>query len=328
MSDPTGPQPGVLRTPDECFASVASAGYPYEPNYLSVEARGAPPVRMHYALAGPSDGPVVLLLHGQPTWSYLYRSVLGGLAARGLRAVAPDLVGFGRSDKPALGADYTLRRHVAWMRSFVDALDASEVTLVVQDWGGPIGLGALAAAPERFARVVATNTALHTSDPQLAGALAWANHGLGADRVVLQESLLDYVMLYQRAREIVPSVFVDAVVGGLPTEVKAAYDAPFPDPAYTAGLRQLTALIPLTRHDPGAAINRATLDALARWRRPFLTAFSDGDPATSGWQLVLRDRVPGARGQAHVTIEGAGHYVQEQRGDALAQVIADFVAAT
>jgi len=315
----------VARTPDERFAGLAD--FPFEPNYVSIEAQGVDALRMHYVDAGPRHGPVVLLLHGQPTWSYLYRKVIPGLAARGLRVVAPDNVGFGRSDKPTSPATYTYRRHVEWMTSFVDELDLDHVTLVVQDWGGPIGLSTLAARPERFARVVATNTALHTSDPSLEGTLTWANHGTGDGRVVLEESLVDYVQFCWRASDLVPSTFLYAASGPLPPEVLAAYDAPFPDRSFTAGLRRMTGLIPLTRTDPGARIGRATMEALERWERPFLTAFSDGDPATAGWETVFQQRVPGAAGRTHPTISGAGHFVQEEQGEELGRIVADFIGS-
>jgi haloalkane dehalogenase len=255
------------------------------------------------------------------------------LSRRGLRAIAPDHIGYGRSDKLEHGSDYTVHRHVKWMAGFVESLDLRGVTLVVQDWGGPIGLSALAADPDRYARVVAANTILHTADPALAGRLEWAVHGTeskgAADgRVVLQEALVDYLLHYVRAPQIVPSVYVDAVSGPLSDQVKAAYDAPYPDPAYTAGLRQLTALLPLTRNDPGAQIGRDTMAVLREWTKPFLTAYSDGDPATRGWETVFVTEVPGAAGQPHVTIRGAGHFLQETHGVELASVIADFVAAT
>ena len=316
---------GVVRTPDVCFSKLP--GYPFEPHYAEVAAHGIDPVRMHYVDAGAPDSPVVLLLHGQPTWSYLYRKVIQVLTEAELRVIAPDNIGFGRSDKLTEPTDYTFARHVEWLHSLVARLDLRDVTLVVQDWGGPIGLSALAREPDRFARVVATNTILHTGDPSLKGSLTWANHGVGRSRVLLEEALVDYVMFYQRAPDIVPSFFVNAVAGPLPEEVLAAYDAPFPDRSYKAGLRQLTALVPLTRNDPGAAIGRATMRVLERWERPFLTAYSDGDPATRGWETVFQQRVPGSQGQAHTTIKGAGHFIQEQKGEELARLIAEFAGA-
>jgi haloalkane dehalogenase len=316
----------VLRTPDDRFDNLP--GYPFPPHYVQVETRRIPPLRMHYVDAGPADGAVVLLMHGQPTWSYLYRKVIGLLAKTGLRVIAPDNIGYGRSDKLTEPTDYTFKRHVDWLSGLVTGLDLRDVTLVAQDWGGPLGLSVLARDPDRFARVVATNTILHTCDPALEGELTWAHHGVGDGRMVLEEALLDYVRFYQRSPDIVPSFFVDAVAGPLPADVLAAYDAPFPDRSYTAGLRQMIALIPLTRNDPGAAIGRATMAVLEQWQRPFLTAYSDEDPATRGWDGVFRKRVPGARGQDHTTIVGAGHFVQEQRGEELGHIVARFVAST
>ena len=317
---------GVLRTPDERFADLPD--YPFPPHYVQVESKRMPSLRMHYVDAGPADGPTVLLTHGQPTWSYLYRKVIGRLADSGLRVIAPDNIGYGRSDKLTEATDYTFVRHVDWLHGLVTALDLRDVTLVAQDWGGPLGLSVLAREQDRFARVVATNTILHTCDPALEGQLGWAHHGVGESRMMLEESLLDYVRFYQRAPDIVPSFFLEAVAGPLPPDVLAAYDAPFPDGSFKAGLRQMIALIPLTRNDPGAAIGRATMAVLEQWNKPFLTAYSDEDAATRGWADVFRRRVPGALGQSHTTIAGAGHFVQEQRGEELADIVAAFIAAT
>jgi haloalkane dehalogenase len=318
-----------MRTPEEAFADLP--GYPFAPQYVEVVAddpEGPGPLRMHYLDEGPADGPVVLLLHGQPTWSYLYRKVIPVLVDAGLRAVAPDNIGFGRSDKPERGPDYTFARHVAWMGSLVTQLDLRDVTLVAQDWGGPIGFGVLADEPERFARVVAANTILHTADPALADRLTWAVHGEGDSRVVLEESLVDYLLYTQRAPELVASTFVGAAcVQPVAPEVLAAYDAPFAEPDLTAGLRQMTALLPLTRNDPGARLGRRAMRVLESFERPFLTAYSDGDPATRGWAEVFQERVPGARGQAHTTIEGAGHFLQEDAGERLGEVVARFVTS-
>lgn len=317
----------TARTPDDRFADLP--GYAFAPRYADVVAEDLPPVRMHYLDEGPADGPVVLLLHGQPTWSYLYRSVIPVLVDAGLRVVAPDNIGFGRSDKPTRPTDYTFARHIGWTRSLVVGLDLRGVTLVAQDWGGPIGLSVLAAEPDRFAGVVASNTILHTADPGLAGRLTWAVHGEGESRVVLEEALVDYLLHTQRAPELRASDFVAVTASTpLPPEVLAAYDAPFPGPEHTAGLRQMTALLPLTRNDPGARIGRRTMRALEEFDRPFVTAYSDGDPATRGWDAVFQERVPGARGQRHVTIEGAGHFVQEDAGPELGRIVADVVRTT
>jgi haloalkane dehalogenase len=317
----------VARTPDERFDDLP--GYPFEPHYVEVEADGLGPIRMHHLDEGPADGPVALLLHGQPTWSYLYRKVVPVLVERGIRVVAPDNIGFGRSDKPTNPTDYTFARHIEWTRSLVATLDLRDVTLVAQDWGGPIGFSVLAAEPDRFARVVAANTILHTADPALADRLTWAVHGVGESRVVLEEALVDYLLYTQRAPELRASDFVGAAAAtALPPEVLAAYDAPFPEARHTAGLRQMTALLPLTRNDVGARIGRRTMRALEQFDRPFVTCFSDGDPATRGWETVFQERVPGARGRQHVTIAGAGHFLQEDAGEELGRVVADVIAST
>lgn len=314
----------VLRTPESSFAGLPD--YDFAPHYLDVFADDLPGVRMHYLDEGPADGPVALLMHGQPTWSYLYRFVVPVLADAGIRVIAPDLIGFGRSDKPTQGPDYTFARHIGWVESLVTGLDLRRITLVAQDWGGPIGFSVLAAQPERFASVVAANTILHTADPALAGRLNWAVHGEGDSRVVLEESLVDYLLYTQRAPELRASDFVGATASApMAPEVLAAYDAPFPDATYKAGLRQMTALLPLTRNDVGARIGRRTMRALEQFDRPFVTAYSDGDPATRGWDAVFQERVPGARGQRHHTIAGAGHFLQEEAGDRLGAVIAEVV---
>jgi haloalkane dehalogenase len=317
---------GVVRTPDERFVDLPD--YPFPPHYVQVQTKRVDSLRMHYVDVGPEDGQVVVLMHGQPTWSYLYRKTIAVLADAGLRVIAPDNIGYGRSDKLTEPTDYTFARHVDWLHGLISGLDLRDVTLVAQDWGGPLGLSVLARDEGRFARVVATNTILHTCDPALDGVLTWAHHGVGDGRMMLEETLLDYVSFYQRAPDIVPSFFLDAVAGPLPADVLAAYDAPYPDRSYKAGLRQLIALIPLTRNDPGAAIGRATMAVLERWQKPFLTAYSDGDPATRGWDRVFQRRVPGALGQRHVTIADAGHFVQEQRGEELGRIVAEFISHT
>ena len=317
----------VLRTPEELFAALP--GYDFAPNYAEVRAEGFPEVRMHYLDEGPADGPVALLLHGQPTWSFLYRRVVPVLVAHGIRVIAPDNIGFGRSDKPARRTDHTFARHIEWTRSLVTGLDLRGITLVAQDWGGPIGLGVLAADADRFAAVVAANTVLHTAEPDLAGRLAWALHGEGESRVVVEQALLDYVLYTLRAPVLRASDFVGAAVARSLTPAElSAYDAPFPTPEHTAGLRQMTALLPLTRNDEGARINRRTMRALESFDRPFVTCYSDGDPATRGWESVFGEHVPGARGRAHVTLAGAGHFLQEDAGEELARVVAGVVATT
>ena len=307
----------VLRTPDERFAALP--GYPYEPRYVELPDG----LRMHYLDEGPPAAAPVLLLHGQPTWSYLYRTVVARLVGHGRRVVAPDLIGFGRSDKPVSRAAHSVAAHLAWMTQFVDTLTLRGITLVVQDWGGPFGLGVLAERPERFGAVVAANTALHTADPSLAGRLTWACHAGSDGTVTVEQALLDYQRLTQELTPFSPSLFVQgATESAVPDPVLAAYDAPFPDERHCAGPRQLPLLMGLTPASECARRNVRTMQALSEFHRPFLTAFSDGDPATRGWAEVLCAHVPGAAGQPHVTIAGAGHFLQEDRGDELADVVA------
>jgi haloalkane dehalogenase len=284
---------------------------------------------MHYVDEGPPDAAAVLLVHGQPTWSYLYRKVIDGLVAHGLRAVALDLVGFGRSDKPLARTAHTVRAHVGWISQFLDLSGLRALTMVVQDWGGPFGLGVLSERPGLVHRIVAANTALHTADAGLAGRLAWPVHQSAGGTVTVGETLLDYQRLTQEVTPFRPSLFVQgATASDVTDDVLAAYDAPFPDEAFCAGPRQLPLLMGLTPSSSCARLNRRTLEALASFEGPFLTAFSDGDPGTGGWAEVLQAHVPGAAGRGHVTIEGAGHFLQEDRGALLADVVAAFVAAS
>ncbi len=309
-----------VRTPSECFTNLV--GYPFEPHYIALSSG----LQMHCVDEGPRQGRPVLLLHGQPTWSYLYRSVIPTLTAAGYRAVAPDMIGFGRSDKPVARTDYSVRNHISWLGEFLEAMALEDIALVAQDWGGPIGLGALAASPQRFAAVVAANTVLHTADASLAGKLAWACHSTIVGRVEIESVLLDYQRMTQEVSPLRPSLFVQgATLSELEPGVLAAYDAPFPDERYCAGVRQLPTLMGLTPNSECARINRATGATLARFTKPFLTAFSDTDPSTRGWEGVLRDLVPGAQGQPHSVIAGAGHFLQEDAGPALGKVIVEFL---
>ena len=296
----------VLRTPDERFAALPE--FPYEPRYVEVDGG----LRVAYVDEGPADGAVVLLLHGEPSWSFLYRRMIPVLAGAGLRVVAPDLVGFGRSDKPARREDYSYARHVGWMReALFDGLDLRDVTLVGQDWGGLIGLRLVAEHADRFARVVVANTGLPTGDQPMTDAfLAWQRFALESPRFE------------------VGRIVSNGSGTPLAPEVVAAYDAPFPDDSYTAGARAFPALVPTRPDDPAAADNRAAWEALTRWEKPFLTAFSDGDPITGGGERVFQKLVPGAQGMPHTTLRGGGHFLQEDVGPDLARVVVDLIAAT
>ncbi len=298
-----------LRTPEDRF--VGLPGYPFEPHYAEIDDGDGGTLRVHWVDEGPRDGQVVLLLHGEPSWSYLYRTMIPVLTAAGLRAVAPDLVGFGRSDKPASRADYTYQRHVDWLTSTIDAIGIDGITLVCQDWGGLLGLRLVANEPDRFARVVAANTFLPTGDGRPSDAfLSW-----------------------QQFSQEVPELPVSGIIKGAcvttpPPEVLAAYDAPFPDESYKEGARQFPLLVPTSPDDPAAPANRAAWEVLSRWTKPFLTAFSDGDPVTRGNDVPLQQRIPGAAGQPHVTLAGGGHFLQEDVGPELAQVTVDLVERT
>ncbi|MHA0286762.1 haloalkane dehalogenase [Mycobacterium sp. C3-094] len=293
----------ILRTPDERFADLPD--FPFAPHYVDVAG-----IRMHYLDEGPRDAEVVLLLHGEPSWSYLYRSMIPVLTGAGLRAVAIDLVGFGRSDKPARREDYTYQAHVDWTWAAIEAIGLTGITLVCQDWGGLIGLRLVGEHPDRFARVVAANTALPTGDQHPGEAfLAW-----------------------QRFSQESPDFPVGGIIDGgcvstLPADVIAAYDAPFPDDPFKAGARQFPTLVPTSPDDPAAPANRAAWEALRRFEKPFLCAFSDSDPITRGGDAALRKLIPGAHGQPEVTIAGGGHFLQEDKGPELATVVVDFIAA-
>ncbi|KAJ1684214.1 hypothetical protein LUZ63_020507 [Rhynchospora breviuscula] len=296
----------LLRTPEDRFADLAD--FTYEPRYAEL----ADGVRMAWVEAGPADGPVVLLLHGEPSWSYLYRSMIPVLAEAGLRAVAPDLVGFGRSDKPARVEDHSYAAHVEWVRALVlDHLDLHEVTLVGQDWGGLIGLRLVAEHPERFARVVAANTGLPTGDADM------------------PEVWHRFRRAVQGAEELdVARLVASGCARGLDDEARAAYDAPFPDESFKAGPRAMPGLVPYAPDDPASDDNRRACAALRSSELPVLVAFSDSDPITGAMAPVLRRELPGARDREHPTIAGAGHFLQEDAGPELAQAVARFVAAT
>lgn len=297
----------VLRTPDARFENLPD--FDLTPRYAQVPDGDGGELRMSYVEAGPADGPVVLLLHGEPTWSFLYRHVMRVLAESGARAVAVDLVGFGRSDKPVSTADHSYARHVAWVRALAfDVLDLRDVTLVGQDWGGLIGLRLVAENPDRFARVVAANTGLPTGDHDMPE--VWWEFR----RAVERADTLDIGRLVQAGCAVPPS-----------DQVLAAYDAPFPDEEHKAGPRAMPALVPTAPDDTATEANRAAWEVLVTWDRPFLVAFSDLDPITGPMAPILRRSIPGARGLEHPVIAGAGHFLQEDAGDRLGEVVADLV---
>jgi len=283
--------------------------YPFEPHYEEIDDGEGGELRVHYLREGDPAAPVVLLMHGEPSWSFLYRAMIRVLTAEGLQIVAPDLVGFGRSDKPAERSDYTYARHVEWMRELLfDRLRLTDVTLVGQDWGGLIGLRLVGEHPDRFARVVAANTFLPTGDTSPG------------------EAFFNWQRFSQEV-EVFPTGFIvnSGCVTDLKPEVQAAYDAPYPEESFKAGARAFPMLVPSSPDDPAHDANVAAWVGLAAFSRPFLTAFGDSDPITKGSDRVLQDRIAGAQGQPHTTIVGAGHFLQEDRGEDLARVVAAFV---
>ena len=332
-----------LRTPDDRFAELED--FPYAPRYVEVADPDGGTLRMHYVDAGPPEAAPILCLHGQPTWSYLYRKMIPPLADAGHRVVAPDFIGFGRSDKPSERSDYTYARHVNWLKSFLDALDLNDITLFCQDWGGLIGLRAAAERPDRFARIVAANTGL----PDAEGVA-------DADAKRIGDAMRSYyasLPVHQSAVEMgmamrgdrsgmgflhwvkfcadTPTLRVSDVVrvsggGQLGDAQAAAYDAPFPSDRYMAGARQFPSLVPIMPDNPAIAANRGAWQVFKQWQKPFLTAFSDGDPVTAGRHVRFQESIPGARRQKHVTIIGAGHFLQEEKPDELASAVLQFIA--
>jgi haloalkane dehalogenase len=291
----------VLRTPDERFANLPD--YAFAPSYLDVKDADGTALRIHSVDEGPKTAAPVLLMHGEPSWSYLYRHMVPGLVARGYRAVAPDLVGFGRSDKPSEQTDYTYERHVKWMSDWLLAKDLKGITLFCQDWGGLIGLRLVAAFPERFASVVVANTGLPVGTGWSEGFKQW----LDFSQSVPELPVGDIVSM--------------GTVRGLVAAEKAAYYAPYPDESYKACARRFPTLVPITPDHASVAENKAAWKVLERFDKPFLTAFSDGDPVSKGGERIFKERVPGAKGQPHTIIAGGGHFLQEDKPLELVEVI-------
>lgn len=297
----------ILRTPDERFQNLPD--FPFAPHYFAVRDEDGTDIRIHFVDEGPRDAAPILLMHGNPTWAYLYRKMIPPLLAAGHRVIAVDLVGCGRSDKPARKDDYTLARHYDWMSKWLTGLDLSNITLFCQDWGGLIGLRLVAAFPERFARVVVGNTGLPTGATIGPGFQAW----------------LDFS---QKTPTFPTSFIIQGAVARTMTDAeKAAYDAPYPDESYKEGARQFPTLVPISPEHPSVAENLAAWKVLETFEKPFLTTFSDSDPVTKGGERVFQERVPGAKGQPHRTIVGARHFLQEDASDELADVLHAFITA-
>jgi haloalkane dehalogenase len=299
----------ALRTPDERFENLPQ--YAFAPHYANVPAADGSELRMHYVDEGPATARTLLLLHGEPTWSYLYRKMIPHFTKAGYRSIAPDLIGFGRSDKPAERSDYTYANHVAWLAALLERLELRDAVMVGQDWGGLLGLRLVAEREERFAGFVAANTFLPTGDEPP------------------NEAFERWRAASQRMPEFsAGSILTRTCTPPIAPEVAAAYDAPFPDERYLAGAREFPMLVPTRPDDPASAANRAAWQVLERFEKPVLCAFSDGDPITRGGERAIARRVPGARNVDHPTIAGGSHFLQEDRPDELAGAILSFLRAS
>jgi haloalkane dehalogenase len=293
----------VLRTPEDRFVDLPD--YSFTPHYVEPESG----LRMHYVDEGPRDGRVVLLLHGEPTWSYLYRKMIPIFVAAGLRAVAPDLIGFGKSDKPTKATDYSYAKHVAWTSSLLEALDLRDVTLFGQDWGSLIGLRIAAENEQRFASIVIGNGTLPTAHVKPPAAFR------------IWRAFARFSPVFPIGR-----IVASGCVTKPSPAVRRAYDAPFPSRDYAAGARVFPSLVPVDDRDPAIPANRAAWDVLGRWTKPFLCLFGKNDPILGKADRALIDHVPGARDQPHQRFWG-GHFVQEDRGDHIATTMVDWLAA-
>lgn len=288
----------ILRTPENAFDQITD--FPYTPKYCEVD-KG---LQMHYI--GEGEGPVVLLLHGEPSWAYLYRKMIPGLVAAGLRVIVPDLIGFGKSDKPSEQGDYTYAKHIKWTQALLDHLQLKDINVFIQDWGGLIGLRLLTANPHNFASIVAGNTMLPT------GTVTPPQAFLDWQKFATTSPKFDVATVLQRATttELSPAIL-------------AAYNAPFPTEEHKAGARIFPALVPTSENDPESENNKAAWGILYQWQKPFLTLFSDQDPITKGGEQVFQKLIPGTKDQDHQIVSG-GHFLQEDQGELLAQLMIEF----
>jgi haloalkane dehalogenase len=293
----------VIRTPDERFANLP--GYPYRPHYAEVYG-----LRMHYVDEG--QGEVILCLHGEPSWSYLYRKMIP-ILSRNHRVVAPDFIGFGRSDKFTERAEYSFKMHHDTLVAFIGATALTEITLVVQDWGGLLGLTVASEEPDLFKRLVIMNTGLPTGDEPIGkGFMRWREFAASQTDMPISTVIFNGVAQKEY----------------MTTDVLLAYDSPFPDVTYKAGAMAFPLLVPIQPDDPGASDMRQARAALAHWQKPALVMFSDKDPITRGGERFFRELLPGAQGQPEIVIENAGHFLQEDKGEEIAQHIVEFMART
>jgi haloalkane dehalogenase len=295
-----------LTTPEHYFKQIAD--FPYAPKFLQVDDNEGGLLKLHYIDEGPKDANIVLMLHGEPSWAYLYRKMIDPIVAAGHRVIAPDLIGFGKSDKPTERSDYTYQRHIDWVRQVIIQLNITDITLVCQDWGGLLGLRLVAEHSDLFARVLAANTMLPTGDH------------------AASEAFLNWQTFSQEVDVFpVAGIIKGATVKPLSPEVMGAYNAPFPDERYKAGVRQFPLLVPTTPDNPASEANRLAWQTLQKFTKPFITAFSDSDPVTAGGDKIMQKLIPGCKGQAHTTIKQGGHFLQEDQGEELAEVLLTFM---
>jgi haloalkane dehalogenase len=291
----------LLRTPDERFEDLPD--FSFEPHYLEIEK-----IRIHYVDEGPKNAEVILLMHGEPSWSFLYRHMIPIFVKAGFRTVAPDLVGFGRSDKPTEQSDHTYSKHVEWMIKWVKSLDLQKITLFCQDWGSLIGLRVAIENQDRFSRIVLSNGGLPTGEQRMP----------------------DAFMNWREFSKTAPKFDIKFIIQGgtttkLSKDILKGYDAPFPDDSFKAGARIMPSLVPISTDDPEHKVNKSAIEQFKQWKKPFLTAFSDSDPITQGGYRFWQENIPGAQGKNHITIKNAAHFVQEDKGPELAELIVEFI---
>lgn len=299
----------VLKTPESAFSKIDD--FPYSPQYVQVTDTVSSEISMAYYQAGPKDGHTILLMHGEPTWAYLYRKMMPTLAKAGFNVLVPDLIGFGRSDKPTRREDYSYARHVIWVKEWFNQVVKGPVTLFCQDWGGLLGLRLVADMPERFAGVMVSNTGLPTGD----------------------QTPSDAFIKWRRFSQDIPvfptsSIIQGATVTELSQQTLDAYDAPFPEEEYKAGARIFPLLVPASSDNPEAQANRNAWERLKQYSAPFMTAFGDSDPVTAGGDRIFQKLIPGCQGIEHVTIKGGGHFIQEDKGEELAELLKQFIRDT
>ena len=295
----------IKNTPLAAFKDIPD--YPFEPNWMDI----GDGLTVHYLDEGPEDGPIVLLLHGEPSWSFLYRFMIPVFVEAGYRTIAPDLIGFGKSSKPTEQSDYTYAKHLNWMTTWLNKLDLTGINLFCQDWGGLIGLRLLTAQTDRFDRLVVGNTGLPTGEQGFPEAfLKWQK--------------------FSQTVEVLPigKILQNSTVRTLSDAEVNAYEAPYPDPSYMAGAKIFPSLVPTSTSDPEAGNNKKAWSVLMQWDKPTLTLFSDNDPITKGGERPFQKFVPGTKGQSHTTIQNAGHFLQEDKGPEIAQLMIEFIQNT